>query len=93
MTYDAPKIGWWESVENFFVWANTKSIESIKKLQVPIIAINSDHQPTNVEAFQKYSPLFTLKTISTKGHIVMWHAPEIFNKLLEDSIKELMNRN
>ena len=58
MTYDVPKIGWWESIENLFNWLNTKCIESVKKLQVPIIAINSDRQPTNVETFKKYSPLF-----------------------------------
>ena len=93
MTYDAPKIGWWESIEKFFSWSNTNCIESIKKLQVPLIAINSDRLPTNFEAIRKYSPSFTLKTISTKEHLVMWEAPETFNKLLDESIKELYNRN
>jgi pimeloyl-ACP methyl ester carboxylesterase len=91
MAFSAPKVGWWESIEDFFRWSNDDCKESIESLQAPLMSINSDYMPTNVEAYQKYVPSYELKTISTVGHLVMWEAPEEFNLLLEKCIQELMN--
>jgi len=90
MAFHAPKIGWWESIEDFFVWSNEKCIESLKVLQVPLVSINSDYMSTNVEAFQKYVSSYQLKTISTIGHLVIWEAPDEFNRLLDEIIQEFV---
>jgi len=93
MLKDAPRIGWKESINDFFQWCNEDCIESLKKIQVPIIAINSDSEPTNVEAFRKYVPSFKVKIVPDVGHLIFWDAPEEFNRLLEESIQEFINES
>lgn len=88
-----PKEGWRESLNDMFRWENEDCIESLKKTQAPIISINSDQEPTNVEAFRKYVPSFKVKIIPDVGHLVMWDAPEEFNRLLEESIQEFINES
>ena len=90
MAFYTPKIGWWESIEDFFRWSNEECIESLQALQVPLMSINSDYMDTNVEAFQKYVPSYQLKTISTISHLVIWEAPNDFNRLLEEAVQEFV---
>lgn len=89
---DNPKIGWEESLRSTLHWQNEKRTKSLSKLKVPVIAINSDRMPTNVEAFRKYVPSYEAKIIPNSGHVVMWDATEGFNRLLEESIQEFMNQ-
>jgi pimeloyl-ACP methyl ester carboxylesterase len=56
---------------------------------VPIVAINSDEDPTNVPAFRKYIPSYNVRILPGVKHVLMWEAPEKFNRLLEESIQEL----
>lgn len=93
MLEDAPRIGWRESLLDTLNWLNEDCIESISRVQAPIIAINSDLQPTDVEAFRKYVPSFQAKIVPNTGHLVMWDAPEEFNRLLEESIQELKSES
>ncbi|MBW2204814.1 MAG: alpha/beta hydrolase [Deltaproteobacteria bacterium] len=53
MVKDVPKTGWNESLTNCFRWINEDCIEALKNCAVPIVAINSDQDPTNVPAFRK----------------------------------------
>ena len=87
------RIGWKESLDDFFRWSNEDCIESLKKVRVPIISINSDMEPTNVEAFKKYVPSYRHKIIPDAAHLVMWDNPEEFNRLLEESIQEFLNES
>ena len=91
MLNGAPRIGWEDSLLDVLNWLNEECTEAVGRVQAPIISINSDLQPTNVEAFRKYAPLFQAKIIHNAGHLVMWDAPEEFNRLLEESIQELKN--
>ena len=93
MLNGVPKEGWRESLNDIFRWENENCIELLKKIQAPIISINSDQKPTNVEAFRKYVPSFKVKIIPDVGHLVMWDAPEEFNRLLEESIQEFLNES
>ena len=93
MLKGASRIGWRESLNDVFRWLDEDCIESLKKIQTPIISINSDQEPTNVEAFRKYVPSFKVKIIPDVGHLVMWDAPEEFNRLLEESIQEFINES
>jgi pimeloyl-ACP methyl ester carboxylesterase len=86
------RIGWKESLDDFFRWSNEDCIESLKKIRVPVISINSDMEPTNVEAFKKYAPSYQLKIVPDVAHLVMWDNPEEFNRLLEESIQEFVNK-
>lgn len=90
---DAPTIGWSESLNDLLRWMNEDLAASLKKCQAPIIAINSDMHPTNVEAFRKHVPSFHAKIVHEVGHLIMWDAPEEFNHLLEESIREFINES
>ena len=86
----ASHIGWRESLAGSIIWQNEHCTQSIKAVKAPIIAINSDLQPTNVEAFRKYVPAFKAKIVEDVGHLIMWDNPEEFNWLLEESIQEFI---
>ncbi|MEE9502191.1 MAG: alpha/beta hydrolase [Candidatus Aminicenantaceae bacterium] len=90
MVKDVPKVGWGESLKDFFRWSNEERIKSLQKIRVPVISINSDENPTNVETFKKYVPSFEVKIIPGVGHVVFWDAPEEFNRLLEETIQEFV---
>ena len=83
-------IGWRESLAGYIKWQNEHCTNSIKTVKAPIIAINSDLQPTNVEAFRKYAPTFKAKIVEDVGHVIMWDNTEEFNRLLEESIQEFL---
>jgi pimeloyl-ACP methyl ester carboxylesterase len=93
MLKDASRIGWRESLRDYLRWYNEDMTAVLQQCQVPIIAINSDSEPTNVEAFQKYIPTFQAKIVPDVGHVIMWDAPEEFNRLLEESIQELLSKS
>ena len=86
----ASHIGWRESLAGYIKWQNEHCTNSIKAVKAPIIAINSDLQPTNVEAFRKYAPTFKAKIVEDVGHVIMWDNTEEFNRLLEESIQEFI---
>jgi pimeloyl-ACP methyl ester carboxylesterase len=86
----ASHIGWRESLAGNIEWQNEHCTNSIKSVKAPIIAINSDLQPTNVEVFRKYAPTFKAKIVEDVGHLIMWDNTEKFNWLLEESIQEFI---
>lgn len=92
MLEGAPRIGWRASLIDALNWLNEDCIDSISRVRAPIIAINSNLQPTNVETFRKYVPSFQAKIVPDTGHLVMWDAPEKFNRMLEESIQELKSQ-
>jgi len=93
MLQNAPRIGWRESFLDAMRWQNEDCINLISQLQVPVIAINSDYLPTEIETFRKYVPSFQAKIVPNTGHLVMWDASEEFNRLLEESIEELQGKS
>jgi pimeloyl-ACP methyl ester carboxylesterase len=84
------KTGWRESLLELLRWSNEDCTEALTSVKVPVIAINADYQPTEVEIFRKYVPGFEAKIISGTGHLVMWDAKDEFNRLLEESIQEII---
>ncbi len=91
MIEGASHVGWKESLHENARWVNEDCIESLKSIQTPIIAINSDSEPTNEEAFKNVAPSFKVHILSDVGHVVFWDKPDEFNKLLEKSIQEFVN--
>lgn len=86
MLEGAPRAGWEESLVDALNWLNDDCAESISRVRAPIIAINSDLRPTNVEALRKHVPSLQVKIVADTRHLVMWDAPDEFNSLLEQSI-------
>jgi pimeloyl-ACP methyl ester carboxylesterase len=92
MVENAPKIGWSESIKDYYRWRNEECLESLKMIHANIVLINSDQDSTNFEAFRKYHLLSELRIIPNVYHYIHWEAPEKFNLVLEESIQEIMSR-
>ena len=60
----------------------------VKDLEAPITCINSDVEPTRAEVNRRYAPGFQAKIMSGVGHFNMMEAPDIFNALREETVKE-----
>jgi pimeloyl-ACP methyl ester carboxylesterase len=86
-----PEVGISASEEIFNFWRNDL-IKVVKELKAPITCINADTNPTNIEGNQRYAPSFKAKIMSEVGHFVMMEDPETFNRLLEETIQEFVNR-
>ena len=93
MLKDASRVGWRESLRDYLRWHNEDITPSLQKCQVPVMAINSDMEPTHVEAFKKLVPSYQAKIVPDVGHVIMWDAPEEFNRLLEESIQEFISKS
>lgn len=87
----ASHIGWQESLKGYMDWTNESCTKSVQAVKAPIVAINSDMQPTNVEDWKKYSPTFKAKIVKDVGHVIMWDNPTEFNRLLKESIQEFVD--
>ena len=57
----------------------------LPELTVPLVAINPDYRPTDIEALQRYG----VKTVLMPGvgHFLMMEDPETFNRLLGETIE------
>ena len=62
---------------------------TMKEIRVPIKAINSDLNPTNLEINRKYAPQFDAAIIKGTGHYPMLEDPARFNQMLADILKTL----
>jgi pimeloyl-ACP methyl ester carboxylesterase len=59
-------------------------------IKVPIRSINADLWPTNVEANQRVAKSFKAVFMPGHGHFVQLEDPETFNKLLAQTIDEIV---
>ena len=65
-------------------------IPALNEIQLPIISINCDMYPIAIEENKKYVDSFNVKMMKGVGHFVMLEDPQKFNKLLQESIDELV---
>jgi pimeloyl-ACP methyl ester carboxylesterase len=59
------------------------------QIKIPVRAINSDAQPTQIDHNRKYLKDFNYKIISGTGHYPMLEKPDEFNSLLDETLEEL----
>jgi pimeloyl-ACP methyl ester carboxylesterase len=62
---------------------------ALKETKVPIRAINSDLNPTNLEVNRKYAPQFDVVIIKGTGHYPMLEDPTRFNAMLTDILRQM----
>jgi len=60
-----------------------------EQLKIPVRAINTDLQPTEVEANRRHFRDYAMREISGVGHYPMLEAPGMFNAALGETLKEL----
>ncbi|MFH0984470.1 MAG: alpha/beta hydrolase [Candidatus Omnitrophota bacterium] len=61
-------------------------------LDVPVVAVNSDLWPTDVEANRRHIKDFELIELDGLDHFLMLKAPERFNPALEQAVKMILKK-
>jgi pimeloyl-ACP methyl ester carboxylesterase len=74
------------ALEGMIAWHADERREAFGELPAPIRLINSDYNPTNLEANREYAPSLEVSLMSGVGHFVMMEDPETFNALLSEAI-------
>ncbi len=59
---------------------------ALRRIAVPICAINADRFATNLEANRRYAPQYQALIMPGVGHYPMLEAPARFNRLLDEAI-------
>jgi pimeloyl-ACP methyl ester carboxylesterase len=62
----------------------------LKDLQLPVYAVSTDFWPTDVEGNRKYTKSFEVKLMKGYGHFLMLENPEMFNRLLGETVDEII---
>jgi pimeloyl-ACP methyl ester carboxylesterase len=60
--------------------------------KIPVYAVNGDLYPTNIEAGKRQAHSFEVKIVPGCGHFPMLEKPAEFNKLLADTIAEIVKK-
>ena len=75
------------ALQGYFNYDVQKALEDVR---VPIYCINSDLLPTNLEANRRHALSFEVKLMPGMSHFIMIEDPETFNRLLDETISELI---
>jgi len=65
--------------------------QGLSAVKAPIVAINSDLNPTKLEVNRKYAPQFDVRIIKGVGHYPMLEDPARFNALLTEILSTTRN--
>lgn len=68
-----PREHWFDVFRGVREWMKSEALPTLQRLDMPVAAINTDRQPTNVEALRRYAPSFTVDTMSGVGHAGILH--------------------
>jgi len=80
------------ALEGYVDFQNNEIIRVLQEVQAPIVCINSDKYPTNAGANQQYAPSFKAVIMSGVGHFNMIEDSETFNRLLEETVQEFVQK-
>jgi pimeloyl-ACP methyl ester carboxylesterase len=69
---------------------NMNYSSALGDIDVPIVAINSDRLPTDVDRIRLHASNFRVKIMPGTGHFLMIEEAPRFNPLLEETIQELL---
>jgi pimeloyl-ACP methyl ester carboxylesterase len=84
-----PEVGL-SSQRAYYEFVNNKLTQVLAEVQAPIMCINRESRPVDLEAVRKYKVSFGVKYISGVGHLLILEDPERFNHMLEDTIQEFV---
>ena len=80
---------WWESIRQLFLWIRNDFTNRVAQIDVPIVAINSARNPTNVAVWKEIAPGFQVHIVEDVGHLgIIWEKTEEFDQALLDFVGE-----
>ena len=63
-----PSDHWFPMIHSASDWRRAEYQATLQALRVPLAAINTTRLPTNIEAWRRYAPSFTVDTLDGVGH-------------------------
>jgi pimeloyl-ACP methyl ester carboxylesterase len=69
---------------------NMNYSSALGDINVPLVAINSDRLPTDVDRIRLHASTFRVKIMPGTGHFLMIEEAPRFNQLLEETVQELL---
>lgn len=60
------------------------------KIKVPVFCVNADKFPVNEEAAKRHTVAFKVRILSKVGHFLHMEKPAEFNKLLDETLEDLI---
>lgn len=73
-------------------YLNGTTAKLFHELSIPVVAVNTNQWPTNVEANKRHIKDFELIELDELDHFLMLKAPERFNPALEKAIKLILKQ-
>jgi len=74
----------------YFDYINNNKQNALMEIKAPIVFINSESNPTEFDINNTYIPSLGMKVISNVGHFVMIEDSDTFNRLVEETIQEVL---
>ncbi len=63
--------------------------DALRQIHVPIVAVNADKWPTNLEGARRYAPQYDAVILKGWGHFLMREDPAAFNRALEEALRRI----
>jgi pimeloyl-ACP methyl ester carboxylesterase len=74
------------AVDSFKEYLRYDSSKAFQQQNIPVILINSDKHPTNIDALKRHIKKVDLEIMKNTGHFFIMEQPDILNKLLEEML-------
>ena len=88
MAAGPPEVGL-SAMRNLLVWFGSEAAARLAALEVPLMCVNSDQQPTNEEAVKELVAGYQVRYLKGRGHFLMREDPAGFNRLLAETLAAL----
>jgi pimeloyl-ACP methyl ester carboxylesterase len=62
----------------------------LDKIKVPVYCVNADKFPIDIEQGKRHTISFKVKIMPKVGHFLMMEAPKTFNRLVDETLKEMI---
>lgn len=74
------------AMRNLLTWGTVRAPERLPLLEVPLMCINSDRQPTDEAGLRTAVPRYQVRYVPGRGHFPMQEDPGEFNRLLAETV-------
>jgi pimeloyl-ACP methyl ester carboxylesterase len=79
-----------QAFESMYKFGKEKIEEKLAGMNIPVYSVNADLWPTNENYNRSVVPDFKVRYMPGYGHFIMLENPELFNRLLQETIDEII---
>ncbi|MCF8365254.1 MAG: alpha/beta hydrolase [Bacteroidales bacterium] len=79
-----------QAFESMYKFGKEEIEEKLAGMDIPVYSVNADFWPTNEAYNRSVVPEFKVRYMPGYGHFIMLENPELFNRLLQETIDEII---